>query len=477
MAPLSLPERDSAAYLSEDTIAALSTPVGGAIALIRVSGPKSILLLEALTRIQPIVSRTPRKLYRARLQEIQSDRMLDDTLFAYFLAPLSYTGENLVEIHIHGGAYIATRVLEEIFKFGVRPALPGEFSFRAVRNGKLSLSQAQAVSELISASNDAAISLALEKLSGTQNRLLQGISDELKSLAAFSEIGIDFADQDIEEVGLPRLKLRAQVCLESILRLADSFNRGSKVQDGIRAAFLGIPNAGKSSFFNALLGEDRSIVSELAGTTRDVVREKLTLRGISQSISLRLEDTAGLRVAEHPIEHEGIQRTLRAAQDADLLLFLVDPLSNLNAVRDEWAKIDPSHRWTEKTLGVFTKSDQVGADQISQVRNELVSLGIQTWVSVSAVTGAGLPEATETILKFCERWVHRSPGEILLTRWEHCQAALAAGEDLKRALVADEIELFASDLRQALHSLSPLIGQTVPDDILGKIFSEFCIGK
>ena len=181
-------------------------------------------------------------------------------MFARFVAPQSFTGEDLVEFHLHGGAYLASRVLEVVLALGARQALPGEFSFRAVRNGKMTLSQATAVADLISAANDGAISLALEKLSGTQHRLISSLAQNLRTLSALGEIGIDFSDQDVDEVALPRLKERLAPIVSSLTLLQNSYGRGMRIQEGVSVAFVGLPNAGKSSFFNALLGEDRSIV-------------------------------------------------------------------------------------------------------------------------------------------------------------------------------------------------------------------------
>ena len=213
-----------------------------------------------------------------------------------FVKPDSYTGEDLVEYHIHGSPFIAQQVIERLLELGARQALPGEFSFRSVRNGKMTLFQAQAVSDLIAASNQGAVSLALEKMSGAQNRFLDELASGLRKTAALGEVGIDFADQDIDEVSLPRLRANLTPYVELLEKLQSSFSRGIRLQEGLRVAFIGSPNAGKSSFFNALLGEDRSIVSEMAGTTRDVVSEKLTLRAKNKTITLRLEDTAGLRL-------------------------------------------------------------------------------------------------------------------------------------------------------------------------------------
>ncbi len=457
-------------YLASDTIAAVSSAVGGAISIVRVSGPSVRLVLG---RLAPRATATPRKLERARL-EGPSGKALDDALVVFFANPESFTGEDMLELHLHGGAFTAHSVMENLSQLGARQALPGEFSFRAVRNGKLSLSQAEAVADLIQASNEGAVSLALEKLSGAQNAILEEFAQELRSLAALAEAGIDFSDQDLDEVSLPSLRKRLGAIRERLHSLSGSYERGMRIQDGIGVAFVGLPNAGKSSFFNSLLGEDRSIVSEMAGTTRDVIREKLTLRGRHASVTLRLEDTAGLRVADNAVEQEGVARSHQSAASADIILLVVDPGHSLDALAEVWKELTAP---LDRVFAIITKTDVALPEQIRAARRKLAAWGISKILEVSSVSGAGISSAAIEIAAFCETLAARQSGEILLTRLNQVTAAKAALADLERAAKAPEIELFAADLKQALHSLSPLIGQTLPDDILGKIFSEFCIGK
>jgi tRNA modification GTPase len=472
--PPSSPSSDSSRYLSEDTIAAISSAVGGAISIVRISGPRAFEILKGLTDgASPGLSdkATPRKLYLARILD------LDEALFVRFVAPDSFSGEDLVELHLHGGAYIASRVLEATIALGARQALAGEFSFRAVRNGKLSVSQAAAVADLIGASNDGALALALEKLSGTQNQWIQAVAQELKTIAALSEIGIDFSDQDVDEVSLPRLKTRIASIVEGLERLKNSYVRGLRIQEGIAVAFVGLPNAGKSSFFNALLGVDRSIVSEIPGTTRDVVHERITLRSGDRTATLRLEDTAGLRSTEDQIERIGISRSEKSARQADLILFVVDPggsNASPEANRLQWDKLG---RPTDRTIAILTKSDLYTDSARSAARASLADLKIERWVEISAVTGRGMEQAVSAIIDACSRLTQRERGEVILTRIDQLDAVNRAFAHLERAENAPEIELFAADIRQALQALSPLIGETLSDDILGQIFSEFCIGK
>lgn len=461
-------------YLSNDTICAMASPIGGAICIFRVSGPKAVSILSSLTGLKIEKSLEPRMLGFSRLKDT-AGAPIDDALVAYFKSPKSYTGEDLVEIQAHGGSAVAERLMEALFSSGARQALPGEFSFRAVRNGKMDLTQAEAVSDLIGAKNRAAAELALEKMSGSQSTLVGGISEEIRTLAALAELGIDFADQNVDEVSLPRLKERAEAVREKLSELESSFERGRKIQDGISLAIVGAPNAGKSSFFNALLGEERSIVSEIAGTTRDVIRESITLKGKSASATYRLEDTAGLRgKTADEIEKIGMQRSVRSAAEADLILFVVDPTAENKELEEIWSSLGGPG---DRTIAVLSKKDLANTHQIEKMEARMKEFGINEMGQVSSIQGIGIHEITEKMTRLSEKWTTRASGEVLLTRLDHQRAARDAISHLDRAASAGAEDLFAADLRQALLALGPVIGQTLPDDILGRIFSRFCIGK
>jgi tRNA modification GTPase len=437
------------------------------------SGPKAKAVFFSLLAKKPAVK--DRTLFIAKL--LRSDQKpMDEALCAVFSAPQSYTGEDLIEVHLHGSAFIATQVMEELLRLGVRAALPGEFSFRAVRNGKMDLTQAQAVADLISSSNQAAAELALEKMGGSQNRLVQEMAEKLRTLASMSELGIDFSDQDVEELSLPALKIKLVEVQQALLKLQHSFDRGNKIQEGIQVAFIGLPNSGKSSLFNAFLGEERAIVSDIAGTTRDVLREKITLRGKNASITLRLEDTAGIRTTSDTIESMGIERSLRSAESADLILFLWD-LTQAKAEEEifsVWKKLGAPQN---KTVVVLTKLDLVSDVVRVGAEKKINELGIKTFQSVSSLTQDGIKEAIEKIVTHCAHSIQRSPGEVLLTRLEQKHAVDRALAHIDRALLSTEEDLFAADIRQALLSLSPVMGETPTDDLLGRFFSQFCIGK
>jgi tRNA modification GTPase len=463
-------------YLSEDTIHALATPTGGALSIVRISGPHSLATLRTLASLGTSDEIEPRRVFRASLRF--GEKKLDDAVAVFYRGPKSHTGEDLVEFFLHGGAVVAEGVLEALEQIGSRQALPGEFSFRAVRNGKMSVVEAQAVADLIAARNAGAAALALEKMEGSQARLVRDLAEELRKLSTMGELGIDFADQDVEELSLPVLKKRVEAISIRLAALEASFDRGQKIQDGVRVAFVGRPNAGKSSFFNALLGEERSIVSEVAGTTRDVVRETLTLRSERGTVTLRLEDTAGIRrTTEDRIEREGIERSVRAARDADFVVFIADAGANAAEWKESQTVWEEISTPKERTVAILTKADRCTPAALASEKARLTALGIGFIYTVSSLRQEGVHEASRGIVQFCERFTRRDPGEVLLTRLDHLRSVKDTRVHLERALSATEEDLFAADLRHALVALGPVIGDTLPDEILGRIFSEFCIGK
>jgi tRNA modification GTPase len=466
---------DQAGYLSNRTIAALASGMGGAIALVRASGPDCREILQKLTGR----SFEPRK---ATLSPLfgEGGARLDEALVVSFKGPESFTGEDSFELSLHGGEIVVQKVLDRLKELGAGPALPGEFSFRAVRNGKMSVLQAQAVADLISAQSDRAHELALEKLSGGQKERVARLGEALRQLMALGELGIDFSDQEVDELALGKLKEGAREIHEELRRLLATFERGRRIQQGIPAAILGLPNAGKSSLFNALLGEERSIVSGIAGTTRDVVRETLSVRGKEGVVLLRLSDTAGLRDAKDEVEIEGIERSRNAARQSDVVVWVIEVLAgsrDLETLR-EWAKPLRQARAQAAHVVVVTKCDLLDTKQIplavEEFAREVHAMGT---VLTSAHSLQGIEEVSELLARAGSSWVSRQPGEWILTSEIQRQAVEESLGHLERALEAPEYEFFAADIRQVVQALSPLIGETPTDEILGRIFSQFCIGK
>jgi len=466
-------------YLAEDTIAARITGPGGAVSALRVSGPDAARCLNQLCGESFDASAQPRVMRHVVLRA-RDGRALDDALVAFFSEHKSFTGEPVAELFLHGGTLVSEGVLEELRALGCRPALPGEFSFRAVRNGKMTLDQAQAVRDLIEAPNRTAQGLALERLGGRHARLFESHAEILRQVLASAEAGIDFSDQEIDELGLGAWRLRLAPALAFLVGAEASLERGRRIQEGVGVVLAGLPNAGKSTLFNELLGADRSLISDEAGTTRDVIREQLRLRGVGQGgkgsheLSLVLHDTAGLRGEAGRVEQMGIDRTRAAVAEADLVLFAVASGSDALEVKAEWARLGaPAH----KTLLVLTKADLSRGDLRSEREVFEAALGVGGAVPVSAQSGQGLQDLTARLASRAEQCAAPSEGGAILTRPEQQDAVRKAREALERGLLAPGHELLAADLREALEHLSFFIGKTPTDEILGRIFSQFCIGK
>ncbi|MBU6155115.1 MAG: tRNA uridine-5-carboxymethylaminomethyl(34) synthesis GTPase MnmE [Bdellovibrionales bacterium] len=464
---------DASGYFSNRTIVALTTPAGGALCGLRISGASAIAIGCSLSGLQ-LSHEDHRRAKRVWLHDEKGAR-LDECLMLAFFAPHSFTGEDAVEMFLHGSPMIAQRVLEECFKLGARLALPGEFSFRAVKNGKLQISQAEAIKEVIAASNDFSLDLALEKLAGSQHQLVGAVKNELMQVCSLSEAGIDFSDQDIEEVSLPRLKARLNKVREQLEALRGSFDRGKRFNEGVPVSIFGLPNAGKSSFFNALLGEDRSIVSDIAGTTRDVVREKINLRGKSGQVTLRLSDTAGLRESSDVIEGIGIERSLRAAEESDIVVVVIDGLEpHFERVK---AYLDLVVLAGKAFVFVISKLDLLTNEARKELTDGVFHFFQQNAYFISSNSLEGVRDVADGLAACAGLQLIRKPGEVVLTQMEHVRAVESSLEILARAMVASDLVLFANDVRHAMNALGPLIGETLPDDVLGKIFSDFCIGK
>ncbi|MFN7685716.1 MAG: tRNA modification GTPase [Oligoflexia bacterium] len=469
------PEQSS--YLREETIASPITASGGAVTAIRVSGTRAQAVLTSLCDDAESILSRPRQLRLTGLHDL-AGRKIDQCLAVFFEQGFSFTGEASFELFLHGGGLIQSQAMKALLEVGCKAALPGEFSFRAVKNGKMTLDQAEAVRDLIEATNETAHELALDRLGGSSARLFEEYAEILRQTLTLAEAGIDFSDQDLDEVSIARLTQRLPQVVEFLSRTEATLERGRRIQEGLHIALAGLPNAGKSTLFNELLGADRSLVSDEAGTTRDIIRERIRLRSPQgdQDWTLWLHDTAGLRSNTGRVEGLGIERALQAAREADLVLFVVDPTMDLLVARDEWRRTGSP---VSKTLVVFHKADlepdAVARRALEDRWHHETGCKVECWVS--SKTQEGFPLFLNRLSERCNYLTAIEPGQWALTRLEQQDAVRQAREALERALSAEGHDLLAADLRNALEHLSFFIGKTSAEDVLGRIFSQFCIGK
>ena len=457
-----------------DTIAAVATGAGvSAIGVLRVSGPAAIAAAEAVFRPRdgrPLSAHAPRALVRGNLLGPDGETV-DDCLAVFFPAPHSYTGEDCAEFHCHGSPIVLRLGLQALFAQGARQAGPGEFTRQAFLNGKLDLTEAEAVMDLIDAESAAAAKNALSQLGGSLRRMVEGVRDGLVDIASRFYAVVDYPDEDIEDIHPREIEAALRTADETLTRLLASFQRGQVLRAGVPAAILGRPNAGKSSLLNALLGYDRAIVTDIPGTTRDTVEEKCVLGGVL----LRLIDTAGLRETEDAVEKLGTERSRRAAEDAGLVLALID---GSQPVTPEDEAILRLAAGKERWILLLTKSDLPPKAVLPRL-SALPGTAPAAVLSLSAKTGSGIP-ALETAVAELFPQGEAETGS-LLTNPRQADAVGRALDAVRRAEESLSLgltpDVILTDAEEALSALGELTGATAREEIVSAIFSRFCVGK
>ena len=449
--------------MKQDTICALATPPGGAIAIVRVSGP------DAITVTEKIFSKSLEKAKGYTLhfgQVIDADgKELDEVLVSLFRAPHSYTGEDSTEISCHGSSYIVQRLLESLIKNGARQAEPGEYTMRAFMNGKLDLSQAEAVADLISSSTQATHQMAMNQLRGQFSKELAELRGQLLQLTSLLELELDFNDQDVEFANREQLTSLMEKVEKHISGLADSFQTGNAIKNGIPVAIIGAPNVGKSTLLNALVGEERAIVSNIQGTTRDLIEDTIQIDGIT----FRFIDTAGIRKTQDQLEQMGIERSIQAAEKAKVILFLTEKNQPFP---------DIEFRDDQVVLQVINKCDlSLPSSSYLYHREPEGRL-----FHISAANGDGIELLRQALVRESAMPMTLDTTNTVVTNVRHYNALKQSIDALQRAKQAFEsgipTDLVAEDLRQCLHYLGEITGTEITsDDILQNIFHTFCIGK
>jgi tRNA modification GTPase len=446
-----------------DTIAAIATPPGaGGIGVVRLSGPAALAIGECFLGKPP----RPRYAHRCVFRDAAGES-IDDGLLIAFPAPHSYTGEDVVELHAHGSPQALACLLARCLELGARLARPGEYSERAYLEGKLDLAQAEAVADLIAAGSEAAARAARRSLDGEFSRAIEALAQQIIELRVWVEAAIDFPEEEIDFLASEELAQRFATATRTLEQLRTAARRGRVLADGLHVVILGAPNVGKSSLLNALAGHERAIVTPIAGTTRDLLAERIVVDGLP----LTLVDTAGLRATDDPVEREGVARAGREAARADLLLWVIDARA-ATAPQTEADALLPALAGIPRLI-VHNKLDLSGGEPRTVTREDGVH------VYLSALTGAGLDQLRQALR--AAAGLGESLEGSFSAHQRHLDALARAAQHLdaarSQALVHGRGELAAEDLRRAHEALGEITGPMQPDELLGEIFGRFCIGK
>lgn len=450
-----------------DTIAAVATPPGtGGVGIIRVSGSRALDLGGKLFQSPRKKTFSPGRMYYGAFSDGKG-QILDKGLFVWFKSPRSFTGEDVVEFHCHGGMVVLQSLLNTLFDLGIRQAEPGEFSKRAFLNGRIDLAQAEAIAALIESGSRKAAAIASSHLQGKLSASLEQVREEILSVLAWVEAEIDYPEADIDRAGEENAQGILARQVETINGLQNTYREGKAYREGVTAGIIGSPNVGKSSLLNLLAGEEKAIVTDIPGTTRDVLQVPVIIRGIP----LHLADTAGIRQADDIVESIGVERAQKLAQQADLILLILDTSRPLSP--DDEKLLDSVHR--DKTVVVLNKTDLPAVIHPAAISQR----GFARVVNISALMGQGVENLKDEIAgmfisgKFAE-------DTVFLNNQRHFQALLTAGEHLRNAATGWDtlpLDILAYDLRQAWQALGEITGALWTEDLLAEIFQRFCLGK
>ncbi|NTW50014.1 MAG: tRNA uridine-5-carboxymethylaminomethyl(34) synthesis GTPase MnmE [Chlorobiales bacterium] len=464
-----------------EPIAAIATPVGeGAISIVRMSGEGVLKLADKLFRkhgdkpfsFQTTTSHTA---HYGQLLDAKGN-LIDEAIAIVYRSPRSFTTEDMVEFNCHGGIIVTENVLQSLLEAGCRLAEPGEFTRRAFLNGRIDLLQAEAIGEMIHAKTQTAYRSAMSQLKGDLSRKLDALRTDLLNCCSMLELELDFSEEDVEFQSREELREKMHQLLDELQSLAETFQLGKIVREGVATAIVGRPNAGKSTLLNALLGKERAIVSHTPGTTRDYIEEGF----VHEGVLFRLIDTAGIRHSEDEVESEGIRRSYEKVSEADLIIYVYDASKELSPeeqIEIEELRAKNPHA---KFLVAANKIDRLSEPASSIVPHLHERLRVEV-IPISALNRVGFQELWRVMKSFATGIEKLNEGSVVVTNMRHYQAILQATDRLVAALelvqAEAETELVASDLREALHQIGSITGKVTTEDILNTIFEKFCIGK
>jgi len=447
------------------TIVALSTPAGsGALGVIRLSGPDAVAIANAVFKGKDLTKQATHTLHFGLIMD--QETVLDEVVVSLFLAPKSYTKENVVEISCHGSSYIIQRIISLLIEKGARAAKPGEFTLQAFLNGAFDLSKAEAVADLIASNSKASHDIAMQQMRGGFADELQGLREQLIHFASMIELELDFAEEDVEFANRDQLKELVLQINRVIARLVQSFELGNVIKNGIPIVIAGKPNVGKSTLLNALLNEDRAIVSDIAGTTRDTIEDEINIGGLV----FRFIDTAGIRETADLIEAKGVERTLEKMKQAKLILYMADATQSFEEIESQ---LESLKRQDIPYLFFVNKAELLDTAQ----KKALKGLNGQF---ITAKEQVGVEALKDSLLETVNL-KNINTNETILTNIRHVEALKHTEEALNRVLMNVDnpitSDFLAMDIKQALHYLGEIVGEVTTDDLLENIFSKFCIGK
>lgn len=457
----------------EDTIAALSTPYGtGGIGVIRISGDKAVEVASKIFESsKPMETIESHSVTYGRIADPDTKDMLDEVLLLKMCKPNTFTREDVIEIHCHGGIIVINRVLELLFRQGVRPAEPGEFTKRAFLNGRIDLSQAEAIIDLINSKTVESSKAAVSQLEGRLSSKLKEIREILVGLLAHIEVTVDYPEHDIEDLTSENVHGNLKNIKEELVALADTFKRGKILREGISIVIAGKPNVGKSSLMNHLAGNTKAIVTDIPGTTRDIIEEYINIKGIPAKIV----DTAGIRITEDVVEKIGVDKAYQAIEAADLIIMVLSADTGINDEDLEILKIIKDKR----SIILINKTDLVEPNRVMEIRKQLQECGIV--LNASVRNDQGMEELETVVAELFFKGSISNNDEVLLTNARHKYLVDRAIEDIENALDSFDagmpLDMVTIDIKSCADNIGQITGESIDEAVMHNIFSRFCIGK